>query len=387
MSLPVKGATATGPDRSFNQRLLILTVFLLLAAVAAYFRPFGRRSSDEANHSDFEQAPSALETRLSKTPAAGRTSLLLTLATDKNPATRYAAVDALGSHPGPGAADAIEAAFRDSSSVVRQRAMEVLTGVDRERGRRLLLAGLQDDDSWIRDAASNQIFSQVGRKGAHDGAWAVPGLIQALDDQDNSVAFSAMTSLRTITGKPWRWRLANQSTQKAPVVAQWKLWWRNEQPHWRGGIEGVKAIAPTRSSPAPDFQIQDISGDSISLSGEKGKVLLLNFWGTWCAPCQVEVPDLAKLDRDCRSRGLDIVGVALGERNGADGLAAWCKAHGLDYREALEQQDTLQAYGDIREVPVSIMIDRKGNLRYRWDGERDYGTFHAAADRLLREAP
>jgi hypothetical protein len=92
---------------------------------------------------------------------------------------------------------------------------------------------------------------------------------------------------------------------------------------------------------------------------------------------------LVRVDRDFRSRGVDVIGIALSERDGANGLRKWCKAHGVAYRQALATEPVLQAFGDIHEVPISILIDQAGEIRNRWDGERDYATFRAAIERLL----
>jgi len=98
----------------------------------------------------------------------------------------------------------------------------------------------------------------------------------------------------------------------------------------------------------------------------------------------MEIPDLAALDQTYRSRGLDIVGVALSE-DSAEGLQQWCRAHNVFYRQALSTDAIQKSFGDIHEVPVSVLIDKQGQIRYRWEGERDLATFRAAVERLLQE--
>jgi peroxiredoxin len=144
-------------------------------------------------------------------------------------------------------------------------------------------------------------------------------------------------------------------------------------------------LRPVRADPAPDFRLPDVDGREISRSGQRGRITLLNFWGTWCPPCLEEVPDLVKLDAFYKERGVDLIGIALAEKNGAAGLRKWTRMHGMEYRQALADDAVLEAFDDIEEVPVSVLLDGAGQIRYRWDGERDFNTFRAAIDRLLAE--
>src|SRR5262249_27356219 len=147
----------------------------------------------------------------------------------------------------------------------------------------------------------------------------------------------------------------------------------------------VPPIRPARSDPAPSFDLPDVEGRPVRLADQRGRLTLLNFWGTWCPPCQQEIPDLVRMDATYRAKGLDIVGIALSEKDGAAGLKRWCAAHGVTYRQALATHAVQEAFGDIHEVPVSVLIDAQGRIRYRWEGERDYATFQAAVERLLQE--
>jgi peroxiredoxin len=354
------------------------------AAALAYTRSHPK--ANDPLQGDMETATGSLETVLAKTPAEQRVPLLLKYVRQPNSGLRYAAVDALGEAHGPEVADAVAGAFTDSASVVRQRALEVLPKVDKERGLRLLLSGLRDDDLWIRQAAATQLsqYDKLHFKGMER---AFPTLIRALDDPDSAVSFTAMTTLRRITGQPWRITLKSSPAQRAAAIAQWKSWWERARTKQTLPAEfnTVTAIYPTRADPAPDYNLPDIDGHTVSLAAQRGKVTLLNFWGTWCPPCQVEIPDLVRLDRGYRGRNLDIVGIALSESNGGRDLHAWCRAHGIEYRQALSTDAIQDAFGHIEEVPVSVLIDAQGRIRYRWEGERDYATFSAAVERVLKE--
>lgn len=365
---------------------ILFGALLALFTVAIGLRLYNREKPPDLLRDDIEAAGGALADVLEKTPKQERTPLLLKYVQDPSPGLRAAAVDSLRQEPTPEALDAIEKALTDSSSLVRIRAVEVLWPVAPERGLRLLLAGVHDEDTWVRETAITQLALCVKKPGV-DGKEAIPTLISALDDPENVLPTTAMNILRKLTGQPWRIRLDTPPAERQAAIQRWKDWWQANQGryHLPPEFASIASIHPTRSDPAPDFSLRDIEGGSVSLERQRGKVTLLNFWGSWCGPCQVEVPALAQLDKAYRARGLDIVGIALAERHGADGLRRWCKAHGAEYRQALATDAIRDAYGHIEDVPVSVLIDRQGRIRYRWEGDRDYPTFRAAVERLVQE--
>jgi thiol-disulfide isomerase/thioredoxin len=333
---------------------------------------------------DMETATGGVADMLRKTPTERQTSLLLEYLNRPNSGVRYAAVDALGREHGPQVIEAVENAFTDSASVVRQRAMEVLPGLDSEKGLRLLLAGLQDEDQWIREAAAQQLnlYDKLHLKNIQR---ALPTLVASLSDPDTVISKTDMMTLRKITGQPWHATLKSSSAERAAAIAHWQTWWRANESRYAipAEFDHIQPIRPTRSDPAPDYDLGDIDGHPLNPAAQRGKVTLLNFWGTWCPPCQQEIPDLVRLNETYRGRPVDIVGIALSETDGAEGLRKWCRAHGVAYRQALSTDAIQNAFGHIEEVPVSVLIDAQGQVRYRWEGERDYDTFRKAIDRLL----
>ena len=82
---------------------------------------------------------------------------------------------------------------------------------------------------------------------------------------------------------------------------------------------------------------------------------------------------------------LEVIGIALSEQNGADGLRKWCSLHGVTYRQALATDAIREAFGHIDEVPVSILIDSEGKIVRRWEGERDFRTFNLAVKSCLTD--
>lgn len=363
---------------------------LLVLIVVAILHPFAkkeRKDPQEELYGHTEEAVDALANVLRRTPPEQRLPLLQKYSQDESPGLRYAAVDALGNEKGTEAADALERAFADSASVVRQRALEVLPDVDRERGLRLLLAALRDEDTWIRQAAAIQLSQRMGGRSQIVDRRAVPMLIKVLDDPDPVVSTMAMSVLRKLTGQPWRVKSSASEAQKRAIREQWRRWWAQAAAKWTAppSLTDVAPVRPARVDPAPDFELTDIDGRPIRLADQRGKITLLNFWGTWCPPCQQEIPELVRLDKSYRAHKLDVIGIALSEPEGAKGLRCWCRAHGVSYRQALATDTVLEAYGHIHEVPISVLIDAQGRIRYRWEGERDFTTFRAAVEWLLAE--
>ncbi len=373
-----------------SPRLVSRGLFLFLGALVAFAATrfwHGGSGEDAHTHGGAEGAIAALGQRLGATPPEKQLALLVEQASRAaSPGMRYAAVDLLGERKEPEAADALENAFRDNASRVRQRAVEALPKVNAERGLRLLLTGLSDEDSWIREAAATQLGVRAGRKPAVVDQRAVPALLTALDDPNPTVRVMAGAALRKLTGNRWQAKQSAPPEEQRAVRGKWRAWWKTAASEYRNvppEYANVSPVRPVRADPAPDFRLPDIDGREISLSGQRGRITLLNFWGTWCPPCQGEVPDLVKLDARYKGRSVDLIGIALSEKDGADGLRKWTRAHGMEYRQALAADAVLGAFDDIEEVPVSVLLDGAGQIRYRWEGERDFDTFRAAIDHLL----
>lgn len=381
---PPEAAAAARSSRA--PWLLAAAVVLVALAAAVRYRMPGDES-EPTLRGNYEEAPAALQEVLDRAPPGERTPLLVRYATDPSPGLRYAAVDALGRQAGSAAAAALEAAFADNASLVRQRAVEVLPEVDRERGLLLLLTALRDEDTWIREAAATQLAMRAGRGRTVVDRRAVPALIRALDDPDIVVPTMAMSALRKLTGKPWRSRRADPPARRRATLNRWRAWWAGEAPKWRvsARYSNRSPVRPQRVDAAPDVAFRDVRGQVVDARDRGGALLLLNFWGTWCGPCVAETADLARLSREYGGLGVEIVGVAVAESRRPVELIAWCEQRGLNYRQALATKRLLKAFGDIHDVPVSVLIDGRGGVRYRWEGERDYAVFRAALDRLLAE--
>jgi peroxiredoxin len=125
----------------------------------------------------------------------------------------------------------------------------------------------------------------------------------------------------------------------------------------------VSAKSAATRKPAPDFTLKDAGGTSVKLSDLRGKVVLLNFWATWCGPCALEIPWFIEFEQQFKSRGLEVVGVSMDE----DGWAAikpYVAEHKLNYRVLLGNDSVSQLFGGVESLPTTFVIDREGRFAF-----------------------
>ena len=136
---------------------------------------------------------------------------------------------------------------------------------------------------------------------------------------------------------------------------------------------------------APDFTLADLDGNWVSLKELKGKVVLLNFWGTWCGPCRREIPDFIKLTEKYKKDGLEIVGITL-TSGSPENIQSFSDKVGINYTlltdiEGNETQVVTAKYGQatgqrITGIPTTFIIDREGYIRQRYVGPRSESIFY-----------
>ena len=138
---------------------------------------------------------------------------------------------------------------------------------------------------------------------------------------------------------------------------------------------GAAACAGAReeSKPAPEFSLKDLQGIDLSLSSYKGKVLVLNFWATWCPPCRAEIPDFIEAYRELKDRGLEILGLSVDNLSAA-ALREWAQKAGMNYPIAMATEKIITDYQPGDFIPTTIIIDRGGRIRYRQSSMMDKET-------------
>lgn len=125
---------------------------------------------------------------------------------------------------------------------------------------------------------------------------------------------------------------------------------------------------PAKSSltDAPDFSLNTVDGKPVKLSQFQGKIVVLNFWASWCPPCRKEIPDLIAAQNQYRDRGVEIFGVAV-DGDQPEKIEAFAKKNGINYTIALDNGQLFEAWGG-SAIPLTFFIDRKGRIRERFDG-------------------
>ena len=120
----------------------------------------------------------------------------------------------------------------------------------------------------------------------------------------------------------------------------------------------------SRSSVAPAFSLKDLRGRTARLSDYKGKVVLVNLWATWCAPCIVEMPELVKLQKTHAARGLQIIGVTY-PNDRRTSVRRMVRKLKLNYPVLFGTPELLDAYQIGEVLPVTVVVDRDGKIRDR----------------------
>lgn len=112
---------------------------------------------------------------------------------------------------------------------------------------------------------------------------------------------------------------------------------------------------------APDFTLKDANGKTVTLSEYKGKVVLLNFWATWCGPCKIEIPWFMDFEQQYKDRGFAVLGVSMDE-DGWEAVKPYVEEKRINYRVALGNDSVGDLYGGIESLPTTFVIDREGRV-------------------------
>ena len=132
---------------------------------------------------------------------------------------------------------------------------------------------------------------------------------------------------------------------------------------------------------APDFALRDLDGHPLSLSTFRGKVVLLNFWATWCAPCKLEMPVFAAWQRQYGPQGLEVIGISMDDD--AAPARRMIKQLKLNYPVVMGDERLGARYGGVLGLPLTFLIDRKGIVRARFQGETDTRVIEQQLKSLL----
>jgi peroxiredoxin len=146
------------------------------------------------------------------------------------------------------------------------------------------------------------------------------------------------------------------------------------------------AYAATLSGPAPNFTLQSNAGQQVSLASLKGKVVMVNFWATWCVPCRQEMPHLEALYQRYESLGFELLAVNV-EKNNAEGARKWLEETPVTFPVLFDPENQVTKLYKVQTMPSTVLIGRDGTMRFIHHGykpgyENEYQTQVRA---LLRE--
>jgi thiol-disulfide isomerase/thioredoxin len=133
--------------------------------------------------------------------------------------------------------------------------------------------------------------------------------------------------------------------------------------------------------PAPEFKLTGLDGRPINLAESHGKVILLNFWATWCGPCRAEIPDLIELQNKYKGR-LQILGLVVDDDD-QDAIKEFVDRYGINYPVAIASGDIRIKYGGIGALPTSFMLDSEGRIVQKHEGLRDPVLYETEIRSLL----
>lgn len=160
-------------------------------------------------------------------------------------------------------------------------------------------------------------------------------------------------------------RLPERPMKEVKELAQW------DAPRIRKQLAG---------KPAPDFSFVDLAGRPLSLASLQGKIILLDFWTTWCPPCRADAPSLDKLHKKYGDRDLAIIGISVNEERAT--VEKFLKGHPHDFPVVLSSENELPRPYDIGVFPTYLVIDREGKLYAAVQGDQGFGELR----RLLKKA-
>lgn len=148
------------------------------------------------------------------------------------------------------------------------------------------------------------------------------------------------------------------------------------------GLTFARAEALPILAKAPDFKITTLTGTEVTAASLKGKVVVVDFWATWCGPCVSEIPGYVALQKKYGKDGLVIIGVSV-DRGGVDKVKKFVAKNGMNYLVAMGDETITEAFGGFDAIPTTFLIDREGNIRHQKTGSMEHSEYEELVKQLL----
>jgi cytochrome c biogenesis protein CcmG, thiol:disulfide interchange protein DsbE len=133
---------------------------------------------------------------------------------------------------------------------------------------------------------------------------------------------------------------------------------------------------------APEFSLSDLAGHNLNLSTYRGRVVLLDFWATWCYPCREEIPRFVELQDKYGKRGLQVIGVSMDD--GPEPVREFYQRYKMNYPVVMGNAKTGELYGGVLGLPIAFVIDRYGHIYSKHIGATDTSVFEKEIENLLK---
>ena len=136
---------------------------------------------------------------------------------------------------------------------------------------------------------------------------------------------------------------------------------------------------------APDFALKSVEGKIVKLSDFKGKVVVLDFWATWCPPCRKGIPDLIEIKKEYEKKGVEIIGISVDDKKTVEQVKSFVKDQKMNYPVLYADSKVTSDFGGVESIPTSVIIDKKGNIVNRYVGLYPKETYTNEINKLLKK--